>query len=189
MRPRLKAQAAEPPGGDNAIVAIRIRTAALEDVAGITEVHEAGWRIGYASLFEPALLERGIEMHCSRWPGVLGDPDFDPAGLIVAELDRRVVGFAHFGPVEGADEMYLHSFYVHPAHWGTGVATELLKEIVASARRRRARGIRLTTYAGVSRARSFYEKSGFEPTGRGSGYMVVAEDPVPVPEMEYRLEL
>jgi len=168
-----------------------VRPATANDIRGITRVHKEGWRAGYADLFPPEVLARAIEKHCTRWPRVFASDDFAETTMLVAEQDGSILGFAHLGPGEhdagrfedsepGRAELY--SFYVDPSYWGSGIAGELLKSVLAELQTQGHREVFLSTYAGVSRARAFYTKSGFHETGRTSVYDF--ED-VPVPEVEY----
>jgi RimJ/RimL family protein N-acetyltransferase len=76
-----------------------------------------------------------------------------PGTVLVAERDGSVVGVAG---IEGA---WLQGFYVVPAHWGSGVADELL----AAAVERGAR--RLWCLEENRRARRFYERNGWTLNG------------------------
>lgn len=123
--------------------------------------------------------------------------DFSETTLLVAEDAPEIIAFAHFGPgsldagrfgTPKLDEIIeIYSFYVHPSRWGTGVAPLLMRHVLDAAARTDCEAICLTTYAGVSRARRFYEKSGFNQTGGTSEYDLLGE--VLVPEVEYALSL
>ena len=112
------------------------------------------------------------------------DPDF-PAELrswldrlplpgvayLVAERDGSVVGFAQYlwspadtEPFVAADEVLLHSLYVHPDHWGAGAGTAL----VDAGRERlpeELTTLRLAVLKGNEVGVSFYESYGFDRTG------------------------
>jgi len=51
--------------------------------------------------------------------------------------------------------------FARPAHWGTGLAPDLLARAVVAARERGFTAMRLFTPAGQARARRFYEREGW----------------------------
>ncbi|MDQ3703226.1 MAG: GNAT family N-acetyltransferase [Chloroflexota bacterium] len=113
------------------------------DLEAIIAVHEAVARAAYAHIFSP---EQGFprEETRRRWQTYTG-------GLVVAEDDGQVIGFAAF------DERELHALYVLPAYWGQGVGHRLLA----------AAGPvwELWVLRDNARARRFYERHGWRPDG------------------------
>lgn len=97
-----------------------------------------------------------------------------------------VVGFLHVGPTrdapdDGRGEVY--SLNVHPAAWGTGAAGALLRAACETLAGQGHGVVHLWTFHDAPQARRFYEKSGFECTGRSK-----LEGPAggpPVTEIEY----
>jgi GNAT superfamily N-acetyltransferase len=77
--------------------------------------------------------------------------------VLVAEEDGRVVGIA------GVSDCWLNGLYVLPEYWRTGVAGELhdaaLAELADCAE------VRLWTLEENHRARRFYERHGWRPSG------------------------
>jgi RimJ/RimL family protein N-acetyltransferase len=191
-----------------------VRVGKRADAAGIAEVHIASWRAGYAHVLPESLLygddfEPGRRRIWEEWrfhPGQRvavcvehgddgdgdggdgdgGDGDGDGAG------DERIVGFAAFGPERerargftGRGELY--AFYFHPDAWGSGGAGDLIRHVDD---RLRAEGFAETVLWVLEdnpRARAFYEKHGWRPTGIGGEFDAYCE--VQVPEIEYRKEL
>jgi RimJ/RimL family protein N-acetyltransferase len=106
------------------------------------------------------------------------------AGLLVADQDGRVVGFSEFGQDReetGRGEIF--GFYLHPAAWGKGAATQLMAASLRALADLGLDPVVVWTHPGAGRAQSFYVKSGFKATGRarvetlGSG--------INAPEVEY----
>jgi putative acetyltransferase len=79
------------------------------------------------------------------------------AHIIVAEVDRTLVGFVTVDPAT----TYLDQLVVAPEHWGSGVATALLDE----AKRLSPNGLDLLVNKENARAIRFYEKHGFANVG------------------------
>lgn len=145
---------------------VTVRDAVASDAGAIEEVHEAGWRAGYGHLYEPDVLDKGVANSCTRWSRVFASRDFEETTLLVAERDGVVAGFLHLGPGdEHPPRTWIHSFYVHPSHWGSGAAGALMERAMSVLDEQGVDAVYLTAYDGASRARSFYEKTGFTETG------------------------
>ncbi|HLH45775.1 MAG TPA: GNAT family N-acetyltransferase [Acidimicrobiales bacterium] len=63
-------------------------------------------------------------------------------------------------------ERHLVSMWVAPSHRGLGVADHLVEAVVRWAREERAEALVLWVADGNDRARAFYDRVGFSPTGR-----------------------
>ena len=110
-----------------------------------------------------------------RWEAELQDPGI--AAYVATRPDGRLVGFA----ARRGDEV-LH-FGTALETWGSGLATWLLEALLATYPAEVAR-VRLRVFAGNLRARRFYEKLGWQATGRESR---TSFPPHPV-LLEYRLD-
>jgi RimJ/RimL family protein N-acetyltransferase len=166
---------------ENAIV---VRPATVADGEEIGEAHASAWEVAYVDLFEPDVLRHAAARRRTMWSQRLARSDFDFDSLLVADQGGRVVGFSEFGKDReetGRGEVF--GFYLHPAAWGQGAATQLM---AASLRRLANLGLDpvvVWTHPGAGRAQSFYVKCGFRATGRsrvetlGSG--------IDAPEVEF----
>lgn len=136
-----------------------VREATTEDVDAIVDVAEDAWYAAYGGVldppaiaeavseyYDPALVETGIE--------------HDAIAFFVAELGGSVVGFAS-AERTWADEVELHTLYVHPDRWGEGVGSALVDRVVSWAREegvdRVACGVLADNVVGVG----FFEAIGF----------------------------
>jgi ribosomal protein S18 acetylase RimI-like enzyme len=88
----------------------------------------------------------------------------EPGPSFLAWADARAVGCAA-GFAESAGEWHLVAMWVEPAHRGTPAAAELVEAVCRSARADGAGAVRLWVADGNPRARRFYERLGFVPTG------------------------
>jgi len=187
---------------------IEIRAARRTDADGIAAAHIEGWRVGYRDLLPDDFLdapefaaERLARWRAWRWP------DFAPGGqLFVAVLAGQVVGFGHCGPerlqatcdqsgganpgqvafADARGEVY--GFYLHPTAWGSGAATALMARCSAHLRGAGFPSAVLWVLRDNPRARGFYEKAGWAPTGRELlflGPQTTAALPTPLPEVQY----
>jgi GNAT superfamily N-acetyltransferase len=145
---------------------VRIRPAVPADASGIGETHASAWETAYDHIFESSFLARAAGSRRDGWshslPRLLGAPGL----VLVAERLGTVVGFAHAGP-ERADRAMaeIYGFFVHPDAWGSGIAAALMEAACASLPREWTNVV-LWTLRDAGRARRFYEKVGFDMTGR-----------------------
>ena len=176
-----------------------IRAAERSDADGITDVQVASWRAGYAHVFPESVLyaddfDRTRRTFWNGWrfsPGhrlavaVTGDGGDDGNG-------ERVIGFSSYGPERerargftGRAELY--ALYLHPDAWGSGAGAALIEH---TEERCRAEGFEtavLWVLDDNPRARRFYERHGWVPTGITADFDAYCD--VAVPEVEYRKEL
>jgi ribosomal protein S18 acetylase RimI-like enzyme len=179
-----------------AATGFEIRAATRDDADAITDVQVASWRAGYAHVFPDSVLyaddfESSRRTFWSSWrfaPGhrisIVLEPDGDG--------NERVIGFCSYGPERerargftGRGEVW--AFYVHPDRWGSGAAAELMEHVE---QRLQAEGFAtavLWVLHDNPRARRFYERHGWVPTGLEANFDEYCE--VSVPEVEYRKEL
>jgi GNAT superfamily N-acetyltransferase len=121
------------------------------------EFAPAGW--------EPPSLASELE----PLPELLPDPR---VWTRVAEHEGRIIGQISILPATMAgrptDEpglAHLRNLFVDRAHWGTGVATTLLRAGADAAQAHGFTAMRLFTPAGQARARRFYEREGWVAVG------------------------
>ena len=177
-----------------------IRSGSRDDAPGIARVHVASWRAGYAGVIPDSVLHAD-DFEASRlqmWSNWRFNPGQRVSVCVRAALDgdatgdEEIIGFAAYGPEReritgfaGRGELY--ALYVLPDYWGGGSASALIEH---TDERLRAEGFHeavLWVLKQNPRARAFYDKHGWEATGRGDDF--VAGDEVTLPEIEYRKEL
>src|ERR1700691_3387588 len=84
----------------------------------------------------------------------------------LADRDGRVVGMVSGGFNDGyPGTRWLYGMYVTPSERGTGTAAQLVRSIEGWAKAHGVDEIYLHVTTSVPRARAFYEKVGFRPTG------------------------
>ncbi len=106
--------------------------------------------------------------------------------------DDEVVAFSSYGPERerargftGRGEIW--AFYAHPDVWGSGLADDLMDHTETRLKAEGFATVVLWVLKNNPRARAFYERRGWQPTGIGAEFDAYCE--VKVPEMEYRREL
>jgi GNAT superfamily N-acetyltransferase len=88
------------------------------------------------------------------------------AAIFVATASGTAVGVVAGLPRESAGERGLGSMWVAPSWRGRGLAATLAAAVIAWARSEGCTRIGLWVAAGSPRARRFYQRQGFRPTGR-----------------------
>ncbi len=173
---------------------VAVRPAVIDDADAICDVHVASWRVGYRHIYPDELLDAD-DFESSRrdmWHSWEHSPTRDRR-LAVAELHGAVVGFALSGDTddpdggdhEGLGELL--SLYVHPDAWGSPAATALMHDALHHMRGLDHQHAVLWTLTASGRARSFYERSGWRPTGRSDTWDRYPTHPVD--EIEYTIDL
>jgi len=97
----------------------------------------------------------------------------DERGIISgagAAAGRVMAGYAGMMFVPGGLQADVLTIAVRPAHWGTGIGSELLAALIGAARDRRCAEVFLEVRADNSRAHGLYLRRGFEEIGVRRGY-------------------
>lgn len=179
---------------------ILVRAARPDDADAVAAAHIEGWRVGYRGLFPDEFLDdpRFADERLERWRQWTWD-SLPGSSMLVGVLDDRVVGFAHLGPERdstdphtgaGADGSVgeVSGFYLHPSAWGTGTASALMARSVEHLVTDGFASAVLWVLRDNPRARAFYAKAGWAPTGRElmwQGPAMGTPPPAPAAEVQY----
>ena len=189
---------------------ILIREASRADADACAAAHIEGWRVGYRNLLPADFLDapQFASQRLDRWRAWTWADGLHMAGLFVAEVHGRVVGFGLCGAeraqpacdqIDGGDgataptgrgEVY--AFYLHPDAWGSGAAAPLMAGCQQHLRTAGFAEAVLWVLRDNPRARAFYERAGWACTGRESqfeGPRTADKLARPLPEIEYRTDL
>jgi len=128
------------------------------DVERIAACQVACWREAYAGLVPQAFLDAfDSPVRVERWRARVGVPG---VVTVVAADEAGVVGFACVVEAPTDDPpLQLKSLYLRRTHHGTGVGDRLLAGALGSA------GAWLWVFEANARARAFYRRHGFVPSG------------------------
>jgi ribosomal protein S18 acetylase RimI-like enzyme len=100
-----------------------------------------------------------------------------PEEVLVAEHDGRVAGYLKLVPrypfAEGAGVFGVHGLAVAPDSQRLGIASALLDEAEAEARRRGGRKLVLNVFGTNTGAQRLYERQGFVVEGRGRAEFLI----------------
>jgi ribosomal protein S18 acetylase RimI-like enzyme len=139
-----------------------VRLAALADAPG-----------AFASTLslELARTEPEWRSRIGAWPWFLAWCAGTPAGLVAAVPDQPASGpLATDPPARVPRGWHLVSMWASPQVRGTGVAELLVGAVMEHARAAGASRITLWVAVDNARARAFYQRMGFTPTGRRQAY-------------------
>jgi L-amino acid N-acyltransferase YncA len=140
-------------------MAISIRPATISDAAAIAHVHVESWQTTYAGIMPDAYLASLDETLRARlWSEWLTAE----ALVLVAELNGRVVGFAHAGPsrqpIQSCDAE-LYSIYLLQDTQKRGTGAALLRAMAAALLQRNFVSMAVWVLE-QNRSRNFYKRMG-----------------------------
>ncbi len=140
-------------------MSIEIRSATAQDVDDVIEVAEDAWYAAYGGFLDPATIASAIAEQYD--PELVGTAvELDEIAFYVADVDG-VVGFAS-AERTWADEVELHTIYVHPDRWGQGVGSALLDRVIEWARSQNVDRIACGVLSENAVGTGFFEAVGFE---------------------------
>jgi ribosomal protein S18 acetylase RimI-like enzyme len=106
-------------------LAIDVRSAEIDDVEGITAVHDASWRYAYEGLIPAQELARMIARRGPRW---WSRAIRRGTAVLVLEVGGTIAGYATFGPNRARDlsqKGEVYEIYLLPEYQGVGLGTRL----------------------------------------------------------------
>jgi len=146
--------------------ALRVRDAVAADGAAIAETHASSWEAAYVHIFDASFLAAAAQSRRVGWRDSTSRIWTPPNVLLVAEVDGEVRAFAHAVPrPQEVNSAQIVAFFARPDVWGSGVAAQLMRELLHGLRDSGVQEVVLWTPRDAHRARGFYEKVGFTLTG------------------------
>jgi GNAT superfamily N-acetyltransferase len=153
-------------------VTVETRIALPTDAAEIASVHIRSWQDAYRGIVPGDYLDAlDIGERTHEWVSILTETaeGFHGSTSIVALVDGVLAGFATVGGLRGADAAdnagEIYSIYASPAVWGIGVGRALMNAAVVQLERRDHRNLCLWVLEANTRARTFYERQGWNHDG------------------------
>jgi len=142
-----------------------IRPAVIEDAEAVARVHVASWRTTYAGIVPDEFLAAlSYERRAEVWRNSLSSQS--QAYLVVAEQDRKVIGFAVGGPnreteANAAYEAELYAIYLLASKQKRGIGRALMKAVAQELVRRGFNSLMVWVLT-ENPARKFYQTLGGE---------------------------
>lgn len=160
----------------------RIRAASAADAEAMAETVAIGFE-GYRAFAPPGWRPPDVRgaYELTRIAARLRSPG---TWALIAEDRGLVAGHVAYVPRPGLPgSAHLWQLFVRPPWWGSGLAPELLRRALAAAGGEGYGSMRLFTPRDHPRARRFYAREGFTPTGWES-----FEEPLGLVLVEYERE-
>jgi diamine N-acetyltransferase len=131
------------------------------DVPGIQFTAEESWRATYRGIYTDTFISEFLARNYSA-EGLLRSVNSQRTTLLVAREDEiAVVGFCHYGPSLGGDDIELYRLYVDPDYWGLGIGRTLLGMMEDRLREQGIDHYGLYVHALNEIGKAFYFKHGF----------------------------
>jgi GNAT superfamily N-acetyltransferase len=155
-----------------AMQTLRLRTATLDDMALIADMHARSRSSAYRGQLPDDYLDRAMPVEAvAHWQSQLPRL-LDGAGqVLIAEAGGRPVGFACMIRPDADDSVLIDNLHALPQHKGGGVGTTLLDAAACWARELGARRMHLLVLETNVAAIGFYESRGWRLVGRKADTM------------------
>lgn len=162
-----------------------IRVAQPADGAPLAALAAEVFTQTYGAVIPPAILQAYL---AQRFSPAAMLADVAEHEYLVAEYHGALVGLCKLMPCEERDTLELAMFYVAAEYHGQGVASALMRHVLARTTERGSRRMRLLVWQANPRAIAFYHKWGFVPVGQAEVHVgpVVFDDLVMERDYDYR---
>lgn len=148
---------AGPPRFGRDRVTVHVREMTVADLDELIDMQEAGAVLGLSAVFPQDRFPFPRDAVLARWRAELEDSEV--GACVACDDDQRIIGFA---ATRGAELLH---FGTAVDTWGTGTAAQLLEAVVRQLRSNGFAELMLRVFADNTRARRFYAKHGWVPTG------------------------
>ncbi|MEV6760055.1 GNAT family N-acetyltransferase [Streptomyces sp. NPDC051105] len=146
---------------------MQIRQAWPDDASAVAGVYVRSWQAAFAGLVPQHYLDAmdpSREEH--EWKTRIADTRWPASGLLVAESEAGIVGFANFGPSRDTPATAeIGTLYAIPEVWGTGIGKQLMLATLTRLRQAHYAQATLWVLEDNKRARRFYEAAGWGADG------------------------
>jgi len=145
------------------------RNAGPNDAEALAELGRRSFVETFGHLYTAENLAAFLATHSSdSWAQELADPAF---AIRIGEVDGKTIAYAKIGPPKLPFEprgkaIELRQFYLLADWHGSGLASELMRWVLDTARARGGDDLYLSVFVDNARARAFYARYGFVEEGR-----------------------
>jgi ribosomal protein S18 acetylase RimI-like enzyme len=160
-----------------------IRTASPEEAPAIAELHLRTAIAGYGHIFPPEAEVPTIAALLADWAAWLADP---ARSAFVADGGDQLLGVVLAGPDDDDASLgHVARLYVDARRWGEGLGRRLYDAAVGHCAAAGFDEATLWVLEANDRARSWYERLGWRPTGERK----VVYGPAGIVDLQYRVTL
>jgi GNAT superfamily N-acetyltransferase len=146
---------------------VALRAATLGDAAAMGTVWLRAALVGYEGIFPAEAPQPTAAELTDRWYQAIAEGRTGAAVMVACHAgpDQTVIGTVAAVPdLEDGSRSYLHGLYVDPGHWGRGIGRALHDAALAHLRGGGHRIVALWVLEANVRARSMYERWGWQAT-------------------------
>jgi GNAT superfamily N-acetyltransferase len=149
------------------MTAMQIRQAWPDDASAVADVYVRSWQAAFAGLVPQHYLDAmDPSREESEWKTRIAETRWPSSGVLVAETEAEIVGFASFGPSQDIPATAeIGTLYAMPEAWGTGIGKQLMAAALTTLGQADYAQAVLWVLEDNERARRFYEASGWRPDG------------------------
>jgi ribosomal protein S18 acetylase RimI-like enzyme len=163
-----------------------VSTADLALAPALAELHLRAALAGYGHIFPAEALPPTIEELLAQWEHWLGPDRANGRRAFVAHAGAALVGVVLAGPDPVEPELgHLARLYVTPDLWGDGIGGHLYRAAMDHMRDAGFDAVTLWVLERNHRARAWYERLGWQPTGERKP----AFAPAGIDDLRYRISL
>ena len=160
--------------GPGSSLGVRIRSATVEDVPTLANLHAHSQRVSYEPLYPELTFVHETQAEAeARFAAELAAND--QLTLVADRADGVAVGFGLLR-LDPAPDAYVRRLHVHPDAQGRGLGGALLESLIDLARARGRQHLVLNVLARNRRARDFYESAGWRRTGPAARRFLCGHD-------------
>lgn len=142
------------------------RAARPGDAQQVARLHWRSAIVGYHHIFPPEAVPPTMEQLLARWRSWLDASRAEETRGFVAESEDRCIGVVLVGPDPRDPSLgHIARMYVAPERWGQGIGRSLYQAALAHFDRVGYQEATLWVLEANHRARSWYERLGWVPTG------------------------
>ncbi len=159
---------------------MNVRRAERREARTLAELHLRSALVAYAPIFPPEAPKPAIDVLADHWATALAT---DATTALVIDVDGWIGGVVLAGPDEAEpDAGHLSRLYVDPDRWGHGLGRALYTASMDMLRERFDEAT-LWVLERNTRARAWYERLGWRPTGERKPVY----SPAGIDDLRYRL--
>ncbi|WP_406386155.1 GNAT family N-acetyltransferase [Streptomyces sp. NBC_01618] len=150
---------------------MQIRQAWPDDASEVAGVYVRSWQVAFAGLVPQHYLDAmDPSREESEWKTRIAKTRWPSSGVLVAETEAGIVGFASFGPSQDTPVIAeISTLYAMPEVWGTGIGRQLMLATLAAFGQADYTQATLWVLEDNERARRFYEAAGWGADGAAVG--------------------
>lgn len=143
-----------------------VKEASQQDALAIAHLHALSWRNTYRNILSDAFLDSDLESERKKFWSDNFKTQTPQEFVLVAELDKKIVGFIAMKKPEYGYEAFIDNLHVHPDMKGQGVGKGLMKAMAEKLLQSRIKTAYLWVLDGNTKAEEFYKRRGATPADR-----------------------